>query len=160
MKQILVFSLSVCLGWTGAHAQFTSKETLSHTGAESVLAAARAEAERISLPVTIAIHDASGHLLFLMRHDQAPLASIQIAQEKARTASMFGLESKQFQDWLQVNNQQRLLSLPGFILVEGGVPIMRNGRVVGSIGVSGGSSEQDAQIAKAGVAAGLAMDKK
>ena len=115
--------------------------------------AARAEAAANGWAVTIAIVDDGGHLLWLQRLDGAAPVSSHIAPAKARTAALGRRESKVYEDMI---NQGRtsFLSAPEIEgLLEGGVPVMIDGHCVGAVGVSGVKSGEDAQIAKAGIAA-------
>jgi uncharacterized protein GlcG (DUF336 family) len=115
-----------------------------------VAAAAEAEAERLGLQVVIAIVDSGGHLVCLHRIDNTQLASVEIAREKARTAVAFRRPTKALQDTLA--QTPRALALPG-IPIDGGLPLIVAGRIVGGIGVSGARSEEDAVIAEAGAKA-------
>jgi glc operon protein GlcG len=117
-----------------------------------VAAAAEAEAERNGWAVTIAIVDHGGHLLALNRLDGAPPATAHIAPAKANTAALLRRESKAYED--QINNGRfAFLSAPLQGVLEGGVPIMKDGECIGAAGVSGVLPAQDAQIARAGIAA-------
>jgi glc operon protein GlcG len=116
-------------------------------------AAAAAEAARYGWAVTVAIVDDGGHLLWLERLDGAPPISSHIAPAKARTAALGRRESKVYED---IINQGRVsfLSAPTLDgMLEGGVPILVDGHCLGAVGVSGVKSVEDAQIAKAGIAA-------
>jgi len=118
-----------------------------------IAAAAESHALNHAWAVSIAIVDAGGHLLWLQRLDGAPPISAQIAPAKAHTAALGRRESKVYED---VVNQGRtsFLSVPGLQgLLEGGVPILVDGQCVGAVGVSGVKSVEDAEIAKAGIAA-------
>ncbi|MGB3276307.1 MAG: heme-binding protein [Castellaniella sp.] len=119
--------------------------------ARRMAAAAEAEARRSGWNVSIAICDAGGHALWLQRMDGAPLMSAQIAPEKARTCVLSGKPSKVYEDMV---NQGRIaaLSMPVMPL-EGGEPLYFDGHVIGAVGVSGVQAVQDAQVARAGVAA-------
>jgi glc operon protein GlcG len=132
--------------------QTRSMEVLSLDGARRIMAAAEAEADRNGWQVTIAIVDPAGELIMLQRADGASPASVDIAQGKARTAARFRRPTKALEDAVAAGRQV-LLSLEGLVLLEGGLPIEVGGRVVGGIGVSGVTSAQDAQIARAGLAA-------
>ena len=115
--------------------------------------AAEAEALTHQWPVTIAIVDDGGHLLWLQRLDGAAPISAHIAPSKARTAALGRRDSKVYEDMV---NQGRVsfLSAPGIDgLLEGGVPVMVDGQCVGAVGVSGAKSSEDVQIARAGIAA-------
>ena len=114
--------------------------------------AAIAEARKNKWPVTIAIVDDGGHLLWLQRLDDAIAVSADIAAGKARTSAASGRESKVYED--QLGERVGFLSAPGLsCLLEGGVPILVDGRCVGAVGVSGVKASEDAQVASAGVAA-------
>ena len=130
-----------------------SKPYLSLDDARRIAVAAETEAAKNSWAVSIAIVDDGGHLLWLQRLDGASPISAQIAQAKAHTSSLGRRESKGYEDMI---NQGRtsFLSAPGLEgMLEGGVPIMADGSCVGAVGVSGVKSSEDAQIAKAGIAA-------
>ena len=129
------------------------KPFLSLDDVKRIVAAAEAEALKNSWAVSIAIVDDGGHLLWLQRLDGAAAISAQIAPAKAHTAAVGRRESKVYEDMI---NQGRtsFLSAPGLSgLLEGGVPIVVDGFCVGAVGVSGVKSTEDAQIARAGIAA-------
>lgn len=129
------------------------KPVLTLSDVRRIAVAAEAEAVANSWAVSIAIVDDGGHLLWLQRLDGAPPISAQIAPAKANTAALGRRESKVYED---VINQGRVsfLSAPGLQgLLEGGVPILVEGHCVGAVGVSGVKSTEDAQIARAGIAA-------
>ena len=122
--------------------------------AKRVMAAAEAEAGRNQWPMVIAIVDTAGHLLMLHRMDNAQNGSILIAPEKARTAVDFKRPTKALQDAVaQGGMHLRILGARNALPMEGGVPIIKDGEIIGGIGVSGMSSDQDAQVAEAGMAA-------
>jgi glc operon protein GlcG len=122
--------------------------------ARRVMAAAEAEANRNQWPMVIAIVDPAGLLVMLHRIDHAQNGSIVIAPQKARTAVDFKRPTKALQDAVaQGGVHLRLLGAPNALPMEGGVPIIRDGAIIGGIGVSGMSSGQDAQVAEAGIAA-------
>jgi uncharacterized protein GlcG (DUF336 family) len=128
------------------------KKTLTLELAKHVAAAAEKEAAANKWNMVIAILDDGGHLLYLARMDEAQLGSVEVAQLKARTALRFKRPSKAFEEAL-VGGRMAILGFPDVIPVEGGVPLMAEGKVVGAIGVSGGTSPQDTQVAQAAVAA-------
>jgi len=134
-----------------------SKPSLTLEDVKRIAAAAEAEASANKWAVSIAIVDDGGHLLWLQRLDGAAPISAQIAPNKARTSALGRRESRIYEEMI---NQGRVsfLSAPGLeALLEGGVPIMVQGHCVGAVGVSGVKSTEDAQIARAGIAAlGLA----
>jgi uncharacterized protein GlcG (DUF336 family) len=130
-----------------------TKPTLALSDLRTMAAAAEAEATQHGWAVTIAIVDDGGHLLWLQRLDGAAPISSEIAPAKARTAAVGRRESKVYEDMI---NQGRMsfLSAPTLSgMLEGGVPIVVGGQCVGAIGVSGVKSAEDAQIARAGIAA-------
>ena len=124
--------------------------TLEDTRA--IAAAAESEATKNGWAVTIAIVDGGGHLLWLQRLDGAAPISAEIAPAKARTAALGRRESKVYEDMIN-GGRVSFLSAPLQGLLEGGVPILVDGQCVGAVGVSGVKSTEDAQIARAGIAA-------
>jgi uncharacterized protein GlcG (DUF336 family) len=127
------------------------KKILSLDDAKRVAAAAEAEALRNNWSVVVAILDDGGHLLYLQR-EKVQLGSIEVAIAKARTALMFRRPSKAFED-LVAGGRVGYVAMPGVLPVEGGLPLMHEGEVVGAIGISGVKSNEDGQIAAAGAAA-------
>ncbi len=130
-----------------------TKPVLSLNDVRAMAAAAEAEALKNGWAVTLALVDDGGHLLWLQRLDGAAPISARIAPAKARTAALGRRESKAYEDMI---NQGRMsfLSAPGLEgMLEGGVPIMVEGHCVGAVGVSGVKSTEDAQVARAGIAA-------
>lgn len=130
-----------------------TKPTLTLDDLHRMASAAEAEALKNHWAVTIAIVDDGGHLLWLQRLDGCPPISAQIAPAKARTAAVGRRESKVYEDMI---NQGRVsfLSAPTLDgMLEGGVPIVVDGQCIGAVGVSGVKSTEDAQVARAGIAA-------
>lgn len=130
-----------------------NKAVLEAADIKRIMAAAEAEALQHQWAVTIAVVDDGGHLLALQRLDGAPPVSAHIAPAKANTAALGRRESKVYED---VINQGRtsFLSAPTIAgMLEGGVPIVRDGQCIGAVGVSGVKSSEDVQIARAGIAA-------
>jgi len=130
-----------------------TKAVLELADVKTLAAAAEAEALQNNWAVTIAVVDDGGHLLWLQRLDDAPAISAHIAPAKAHTAALGRRESKVYED---VINQGRtsFLSAPGIAgMLEGGIPVMKDGQCIGAVGVSGVKSNEDAQIARAGIAA-------
>jgi len=126
---------------------------LEFADVKAIAAAAEAEALKNQWAVTIAIVDGGGHLLHLQRLDGAAPISAHIAPAKAHTAALGQRESKVYEDMIN-GGRVSFLSAPDLQgLLEGGVPIMKDGQCVGAVGVSGVKSAEDAQIAKAGIAA-------
>ena len=121
--------------------------------ARQVLAAARAEAQKNKWQVAIAVVDGGGHLVAFERMDSTQTGSVLVAIEKAKTSAAFRRPTKVFQDAIATGGEGlRMLALPGSTPLEGGLVLVHEGRIVGAIGVSGVTSAQDAQIARAGVA--------
>lgn len=116
-----------------------------------VAAAAEAEATACGWAVSIAVCDAGGHALWLQRMDGAPLMSAAVAPEKARTSVLSGRPSKAFEEMVN-NGRIAALAMP-VVPLEGGEPIIVEGAVIGAVGVSGVKAGEDAQVARAGVAA-------
>jgi uncharacterized protein GlcG (DUF336 family) len=130
-----------------------TKSVLEFADVKAIAAAAEAEAIANGWAVTIAIVDEGGHLLWLQRLDGAPPISAHIGPAKAHTAALGRRESKVYEDIIN-GGRYSFLSAPGVEgLLEGGVPILKDGFCLGAVGVSGVKSTEDAQIAKAGIAA-------
>jgi uncharacterized protein GlcG (DUF336 family) len=122
--------------------------------AKKAMAASEAEASKNNWPVAIAILDTTGSLIMLQKLDNTQTGSVEIAIGKARTALDFRRPSKALQDVVAGGGAGlRLLSVRNMLALEGGVPVIVDGKVVGAVGVSGVTSEQDAQVAMAGAAA-------
>jgi glc operon protein GlcG len=120
--------------------------------AKRVMAGAEAEAKKNNWPVVIAILDPGGNIVMLSRLDGAQWGSIDVARDKARSAVAFKRPTKVFQDLIaQGGANLRLLQLSGASVLEGGIPIVADGKIIGGVGVSGVTSQQDAQIGQAGI---------
>ena len=130
-----------------------TKFELELADVKRIAAAAEAEALKNQWAVTIAIVDDGGHLLWLQRLDGAPAISSHIAPAKAHTAALGRRESKVYEDVIN-GGRTSFLSAPAVAgMLEGGVPILKDGQCLGAVGVSGVKSSEDAQIARAGIAA-------
>lgn len=130
-----------------------TKSVLDQADIKAIATAAEAEALVNHWAVTIAIVDDGGHLLHLQRLDGAPPISAHIAPAKAHTAALGRRESKVYEDVIN-GGRVSFLSAPQIQgMLEGGVPIMKDGQCLGAVGVSGVKSNEDAQIARAGIAA-------
>lgn len=130
-----------------------TKHSLEASDVKAILTAAEAEARANGWAVTIAVVDDGAHLLGLLRLDGASASTAQMAPAKAVTSVLGRRESKVYED-LILGGRISMLSAPGMqAMLEGGVPIMVDGDIVGAVGVSGVKSDQDAQIARAGIAA-------
>ena len=130
-----------------------NKSVLEAADVKAIAAAAEAEALKNGWAVTIAVVDDGGHLLHLQRLDGAAAISAHIAPAKAHTAALGRRESKVYEDIIN-GGRTSFLSAPELQgMLEGGVPIVKEGQCIGAVGVSGVKSTEDAQIAKAGIAA-------
>jgi len=129
-----------------------SKAVLTQTEVGQILAAARAEAQNNQWAVTIAVVDDGGHPLALERLDGCAPIGVYIATEKARSAALGRRETKGYEDMVN-GGRSAFLSAPVVCSLEGGVPVIVDGQVIGAVGVSGVKADQDAQVAKAGVQA-------
>jgi uncharacterized protein GlcG (DUF336 family) len=129
-----------------------SKPVLTLEEAKRVAAAAEAEAKANDWKVTIAVVDDGGHLLYLQRSHDTRFGSVETSLAKARMAAALHMPTKASEDAV-MGGRLIHLALPGVIPAEGGVPLLRDGVVIGAIGISGVRSAQDGQIASAGLAA-------
>ena len=128
------------------------KPVLTHDDVARILEHARAEAVANKWAVTIAVVDDGGHPLALERLDGAAPVSAYIATEKARTSAMGRRASGDYEEMIKAG-RNAFLSAPLTAMLEGGVPVVIEGQVIGAVGVSGVKSDQDAQVARAGIAA-------
>jgi len=120
--------------------------------AKRAAAAAIAEAERNGWMMAVAVVDPAGDLVYFEKMDETQTGSVTVSQSKARSAARFKRPTKAFQDALTATpDGLRILAIEGAVPVEGGLPLMLDGKIVGAIGLSGGTSPQDGQCAKAGV---------
>jgi uncharacterized protein GlcG (DUF336 family) len=120
--------------------------------AEEVIHAAVAEAKKRNWKMNVAVTDSGGNLLAFQRMDGAMLASIQIAEHKARAAVTFRRPTKVFEDGVQLMHLNYLLAFDGIIASRGGIPLIEQGVIIGAIGCSGGTDSQDEIVSKAGAA--------
>jgi uncharacterized protein GlcG (DUF336 family) len=134
----------------GVQAQMVEKKALSLAAAKSIAAAAEAEAVKNKWNVVIVVVDEGGQLLYLQRMDGTQYGSVDVAIKKARTSSAFKRPTKVFEDAI-AGGRNAIIALEGALPLEGGLPLTYQGQIVGAIGVSGVTSQQDGQIAKAGV---------
>ncbi len=145
-------ALAIAVSSSPLAAQVREVSVVSLAGAKAVIAAAEAEAERNGWNVAIAIVDPAGELVLFHRRDGTQIGSVDIAIAKARTAARFRRPTKALDDAV-AGGRLALTTVDGLIALEGGVPLEIGGVVVGAIGVSGVTSQQDAQVATAGAAA-------
>jgi len=139
--------------------QLSTKKALNLDVAKVIAAAAEKEVMKNNWAMFITVIDDGGTVLFLERVNDAQIGSYEVSMEKAQTALRFRRPSKAFED-LANSGRPALIKLPGALPIEGGLPLMADGKVIGAIGVSGGASNQDAQAAQAGVAALESLLKK
>lgn len=151
-RSLLLVTTLAALGALPLRAQILSKPTVSLELAKKIAAQAHAEAAKSKLTVVIAIIDDGGSLVYLERMDGTQLGSIVVAQEKATTALKFKRSSKVFEDMV-AGGRNAVLSLPGVVAIEGGLPLVVEGAFIGAIGISGAKSAEDGVIAQAGLAA-------
>src|SRR5215471_4848438 len=148
---VILVSTLVLIG-QAAWAGLPEKKVITLTVAKKIAAAAEAEATRRHLTTVIVVVDDGGHPLLLHRLDNTQVASVDVGIGKARTAAIFRRPSKDFEDQIK-QGRVAALALPGATPLQGGVPIIHDGKVIGAIGVSGESPEEDEDVAKAGAAA-------
>lgn len=141
-------------GWAGAQAPPAYGPAITLEQALKVMAGAEAEAKKNSWPVAIVVLDSGGNFVALHRLDNTQFGSIEVARQKAWSAVAYRRPTKAFQDSLAAGGAAlRVLALEGALPIEGGLPLLVDGKVVGAIGVSGVTGEQDSIVATAGVAA-------
>src|ERR1700745_1125689 len=152
MKRITLPALAVLLslGITGK-AELPVKKVLTLEVAKKIAAAAEAEAKKRGATVVIVVVDDGGDLLLLDRLDDTQVASVEVGIGKARTAAIFRRPSKVFEDQVR-DGRIAAIALPGASPLQGGVPIIYEGKVIGAIGVSGNTPQEDEDIAKVGAA--------
>jgi uncharacterized protein GlcG (DUF336 family) len=119
--------------------------------AKKIMAGAEAEAKKNNWPVAIVILDTGGQMVMMQRLDNTQWGSIDIAKEKARTAVALRRPTKVLQDGIAQGGVNLRFLSTGFSVLEGGIPIVHDGKIIGSVGVSGVTSQQDAQTAQAGI---------
>src|SRR6266478_6833806 len=146
-----IMILLLLLAPAGLRAQLPVKEVLTLDAAKRIAAAAEAEAKKRGATVVIAVVDDGGYLLVLERLDDTQVASVDVGIAKARTAAIFRRPSKVFEDQIR-DGRVAALALTGATPLQGGIPIVINGKVIGAIGVSGNSPQEDEDIAKVGAA--------
>jgi len=127
---------------------------ISSDAAKKIAAAAIAEARKNNWAMAVAVVDTGGYLVYFERMQDTQLGSVEVSIEKAKSAALFRRPTKSFQDTVAGGGEGlRILRLTGAIPVEGGIPIIVDGKLIGAVGASGGSSDQDGRTAQAGAAA-------
>ena len=149
-KAIIQFTAAAAMAWLStAHAQapapYAKGLTLDMAG--KCLNAAQAEANKNKWAMAITVVDDGGHLVAFARMDNTQIASVRISMAKARAANNFRRPTKVFQD--RAASDVAVLGLPGVITSEGGLPLMHDGKIIGAVGASGGTAQQDGMTAKA-----------
>jgi glc operon protein GlcG len=156
-------TLTIAMGFVAlavpAQAQLIEKKGLSLDAAKKIASAAEADAKSKGVRVVIAVVDDGGNLLLLERLDDTQVASVDVGIGKARTAAIFRRPSKVFEDQIK-EGRVAALALPGATPLQGGVPIIIDGKVIGAIGVSGETPMQDEDIAKAGAETAKVLMKR
>ena len=153
LARSIVAVMIVLGGLASAVAQMPNPYGLPITleNARKAAAPALAEAVKNNWNVAVAIVDPGGNLVYYEKMDNTQIGSAEVAIDKAKTAALFKRPSKAFQDALAGGGDGlRVLGLKGVVPIEGGIPLVMDGKIVGAIGVSGATSAQDAQCAKAG----------
>ena len=149
----LLLTLMFALGASSAIAQMPNPygAPIGLENAKKVAAAAVAEASKNHWTMAVAVTDIGGDLVYFEKMDGTQTGSVNVALGKARTAALFKRPSKVFQDIVAGGGDGlRILGLEGAVPIEGGVPLVMDGKIVGAIGLSGGTSDQDGQCARAG----------
>jgi glc operon protein GlcG len=157
IKSLILLSL-LLLPAAALQAQLLDKKILTLEAAEKVAAAAEAEAKKRNATVVIVVVDDGGYPIVLKRLNDTQVASVDVGIGKARTAAIFRRPSKDFEDQIK-NGRVASLVLPGATPLQGGVPLVFAGKIVGAVGVSGNTPQEDEEIAKAGAASFEAPDR-
>lgn len=148
----IALAIALTITGTSAKADLPVKKVLTLEVAKKIGAAAEAEAKKRGSTVVIVVVDDGGHILLLERLDDTQVASVEVGIGKARTAAIFRRPSKVFEDQVR-DGRVAALALPGATALQGGIPITYEGKVIGAIGVSGNTPQEDEDIAKIGAAA-------
>jgi glc operon protein GlcG len=158
IRAMVWVTMAFAIGVGTARAQLIEKMALTLEGAKKIAAAAEVKAKAEGASVVIAVVDESGSLLLLERLDDTQVASVNVGIDKARTAAIYRRPSKVFEDQVK-NGRVSALALHGAVPLQGGVPITVHGKVIGAIGVSGETPQQDEDIALAGAAVAASFIK-
>jgi uncharacterized protein GlcG (DUF336 family) len=152
VKAIVLISFFAVITPSFSSAQLSQKKILTLAGAEKVALAAELEAKKRNATVVIVVVDDGGYPLIVKRLDDTQVASVDVGIGKARTAAIFRRPSRDFEEQIK-NGRVASLVLPGATPLQGGLPLIHEGKTVGAIGVSGNTPQEDEDIAKAGVLA-------
>ena len=149
MKLKLLITALCFVTTSGLAAELATRVGLTLEVAKQISAAAEAEAAKNKWTVAIAIVDEGGHLIHLAKIDNTQYGSVDVAIQKAQTSAAFKRPTKVFEEAI-VGGRNAIIALKGALPLEGGLPIIHDGKVIGAIGVSGVKSTEDGQVAKAG----------
>lgn len=152
IEAILLIGLIALVAPSTSSAQLAEKKILTLAAAKKVALAAELEAKRRNATVVIVVVDDGGYPLILKRLDDTQVASVDVGIGKARTAAIFRRPSREFEEQIK-NGRAASLVLPGATPLQGGLPLIHEGKTIGAIGVSGNTPQEDEDIAKAGVVA-------
>lgn len=158
VRTILSVAMTMAVAAGTAQAQLIEKTALTLQGAKQIAAAAESRANAEGARVVIAVVDDGGNLLLLERLDDTQVASVNVGIDKARTAAIYRRPSRVFEEQVK-NGRVSALALHGAAALQGGVPITVEGTVIGAIGVSGETPQQDEEIALAGAAVAASFTK-
>jgi len=149
LKRVACWS-AAALVVASSQAQLADKKALTLQIARQVVAAAEQTATANHFHMFVLIVDDGGNLMYLERMDDAQLGSFEVAMAKAHSAVFFKRPTKMFEDAVVKNGYTPVLKVPGAMPIEGGIPLLVDGHIVGAIGVSGGSPQEDGKVAQAG----------
>ncbi len=152
LKTFVMFAIACLIVSGAATAQVADRKVITLDGAKKMMAAAEAEARKNNWTVCIAVVDEAGNLIAFQKIDETQVGSIDIAIGKARTAARMKRPTKALEDAI-AGGRTVMLAVDGLTPLEGGVPVTVDGKIIGAVGVSGVTSQQDAQVAAAGAAA-------
>jgi uncharacterized protein GlcG (DUF336 family) len=153
MRSILAAAITALLAMPAAQAQPAPGygPNISLDAARKVVEAGITNAQQRNLQMAVAVVDTAGNLVAFARVDGTQTASLQVALEKAKSAATYRRPTKAFEDAL-VGGRMAILALPGAMPVEGGLPLTAENRIIGAVGVSGGTSAEDGQVAATAIA--------
>ncbi len=149
----LLFTMLFALGGSSLHAQQPLPEygpSITIEQAKQAMVAAEVEAKKHNWPVAISIVDTHGFLVMFEKLDQTQLGSVELSLEKAKTSALYRRPTKVFEDLIAEGGRNMRLTRHPAMIIEGGIPITVEGKIVGAIGVSGVKSDEDAVVAQAG----------
>jgi glc operon protein GlcG len=151
-RLLFLLMVVVMAGLMRTEAQVATKKAMTLELAKKLASAAEAEARKNNWTVFVVIVDDGANLVYLQRMDNTQIGSMEVAIQKAKTAISFKRPTKAYEEMV-AGGRTAILGVPGVIPIEGGLPIIVDGQFIGAIGVSGGTAQQDGQIAKAALEA-------